>query len=33
MGFHTVNTIALNFALLEKYCNGGLMMVFTDRNM
>jgi len=28
VGSHSVDTIALYFALHSKYCNGGLIMVF-----
>ena len=33
VGSHTVNTMALYFALFWKFCNGGLMVVFVYRNM
>jgi hypothetical protein len=32
VGSHTVDTIALYFALHSKYCNGGLMMVFIPKH-
>jgi hypothetical protein len=33
VGSNIVNTIPQYCTYIERFCNGGLMMVFSDRNM